>query len=131
MKENKSFLLIAVAFALTMGFYTAFGNLIGTIFTPFHMTAHDIAMTGLYLLGSGVVGAMLIATWVDRSNTYKMTTIVLGLANVIFLGIMNQTLYHLSEDRTLFLLSACFMGFTSVAYIPLTLAFAAELTFPL
>ena len=89
MKGNKSFLLIAVAFALTMGFYTAFGNLIGTIFTPFHMTAHDIAMTGLYLLGSGVVGAMLIATWVDRSNTYKLTTVVLGLANVIFLGIMN------------------------------------------
>ena len=95
------------------------------------MTAHDIAMTGLYLLGSGVVGAMLVATWVDRSNTYKITTIVLGLANVIFLGIMNQTLYHIDEDRTLFLVAACFMGFTSVSYIPLTLSFAAELTFPL
>lgn len=131
MKQNKSFMFLFMAFALMFGFYVALGNLISSIFTPFDLTAHDIAMVGLYLLGSGVVGAILIGTWVDRTGLYKMTMIILGIANIVFLGLLNQTLYHIEESKTLFLVSACLMGFTSVSYIPLSLSFAAELTFPL
>lgn len=113
------------------GFYVALGNLISSIFTPFHMQAHEIAMVGLYLLLSGIVGAVLIGAFVDRTGLYKLTTLVLGVANIVFLCIVDQTLYHIDRGSTAFYVAVCFMGFTSVAYIPLSLGFSAELTFPL
>ena len=113
------------------GFYLSLGNLISNIFSPFGLDPHDIAMLGLYLLGSGIVGAIVIGAWVDRTATYKATTIFLCAANVIFLTIVMETLYHLEYSYTLFLVSLLLMGFASVSYIPLSLGFAAELTFPM
>lgn len=124
-------MLIIMSFALMFGFYVALGNLISNIFTPFGMQASEIAMVGLYLLAAGVVGAVSVGAFVDRTGLYKGTTLVLGFANIVFLTILNQTLYHIDDSKTRFYISACFMGFTSVAYIPLSLGFSAELTFPL
>jgi len=131
MKENTSFLFLCMSFALMFGFYLSLGNLISNIFSPFGLDPHDIAMLGLYLLGSGIVGAIVIGAWVDRTATYKATTIFLCAANVIFLTIVMETLYHLEYSYTLFLVSLLLMGFASVSYIPLSLGFAAELTFPM
>lgn len=95
------------------------------------MHAQEIAMVGLYLLGSGIVGAIVVGAFVDRTGLYKSTSIVLGVANIFLLCILNQTLYHIEGNETRFYVAVCFMGFTSVAYIPLSLSFSAELTFPL
>jgi len=88
-------------------------------------------MVGLYLLLAGIVGAICVGAFVDRSGAYKMTTIVLSLLNVVFLTVVNQTVYHLDYSYALFLVSLLLMGFSSVSYIPLSFGFAAELTFPL
>lgn len=124
-------MLLVISFALMFGFYVALGNLISSIFSPFHMDAYEIAMVGLYLLVSGIVGALLIGAFVDRTGMYRLTTLVLGVANIVFLCIVNQSLYHIDVNKTRFYVATCFMGFTSVAYIPLSLGFSAELTFPL
>lgn len=113
------------------GFYVSLGNLILSIFSPFGLSPHDISMVGLYLLGAGIVGAILVGALVDRTGAYKLTTVVLSMANLIFLGIVNQTVYHLDYSYALFLVSLLLMGFSSVSYIPLSFSFAAELTFPL
>ncbi len=131
MKENKSFSLLVISFALMFGFYVSLGNLISGLFTPFGLNAIEITYMGLYLLGSGILGAVVVGAWVDRTATYKSTMAVLTLCNIVFLVCTNQTLYHLTEDRTLFYASVCCMGFSSVALIPLSMGFAAELTFPL
>ena len=124
-------MLLCLSFALMFGFYISFGNLISSIFTPFGLSSHDISMVGLYLLLSGILGAVIVGAWVDRTGTYKATTLVLCIANIVFLTIVNQILYHLDYSFTLFMIACILMGFSSVAYIPLSLGFAAELTFPL
>ena len=106
------------------------GNLISGLFSPFGLSAVEITYMGLYLLFSGIVGAVIIGAWVDRTATYKTTMAVLCLGNIVFLICVTQTLYHLHENRTLFYISCCFMGFSSVSLIPLSIGFAAELTFP-
>ena len=83
------------------------------------------------MLLSGIVGAVLVGIWVDRTKTFKLTTIVLSIANVAMLILVNQSLYWIDYSKTRFIICICFMGFSSIAYIPLTLGFAAELTFPL
>ena len=131
MKENVSFLLINIGFALMFGFYIAFGNLISSILTPFGLSATDITAIGLKLLASGVVGSVLVGVWIDYTKTFKVTSVVLAAINIGMLVIINESLYHIEHVYTLFVISCCLMGFSSIAYIPLTLSFAAELTFPL
>ena len=124
-------MLLALSFALMFGFYISFGNLISSIFTPFGLSPQDISMVGLYLLLSGCIGAVVMGAWVDRTGAYKKTSLCLCAANIIFLTTVNQTVYHLEYSYTLFVSSCILMGFSSVSYIPLSLGFAAELTFPL
>ena len=130
MKENKAFSLLVISFALMFGFYVSLGNLISGLFSPFGLSAVEITYMGLYLLVSGILGAVIIGAWVDRTATYKATYAVLCMGNIVFLICVTQTLYHLHEDRTLFYISCCCMGFSSVSLIPLSIGFAAELTFP-
>ena len=89
MKENTSFLLLAISFALMFGFYVSLGNLISGIFTPFGLNAVEITYMGLYLLGSGILGAVVVGAWVDRTATYKMTMMVLCFCNIVFLTGVN------------------------------------------
>lgn len=131
MKENTSFMLLCLGFALMFGFYVSLGNLISSIFTPFGLSPREISTVGLYLLLAGIIGAIMVGAIVDRTGAYKITTIVLSLLNVIFLTVVNQTVYHLEYSYALFMISMMLMGFSSVAYLPLSFSFAAELTFPL
>lgn len=131
MKENTSFMLLCLGFALMFGFYVSLGNLISSVFSPFGLSPKEISMVGLYLLLSGIVGAIVIGALVDRTGAYKSTTIVLSLLNCIFLTVVNQTVYHIDYSYALFLVSLLLMGFSSVSYIPLSMSFAAELTFPM
>ena len=124
-------MLLGLSFAFMFGFYISLGNLISSIFTPFGFSPFDISMVGLYLLVSGIIGAVIVGIMVDRTGAYKITMITLSTMNVIFLTIVNQTVYHLEFSKELFYASLILMGFSSVAYIPLTFSFAAELTFPL
>jgi len=120
-----------MSFALMFGFYVSLGNLISSIFTPFGLSPHDISMLGLYLLLSGIIGAIIVGVIVDRTGFYKLTTFVLSAMNLGFLIIVNQTIYHIDYSYALMVVSLLFMGFSSVSYIPLSFSFAAELTFPL
>lgn len=131
MKENKSYMLHMISFSLMFGFYVSYGNLISLLFTPFGFSPSEIANLGLYLLVSGLVGAILTGIWIDRTNTYKITSLVLIAGNVIFLTGITQTVYHAEYSRTLLLLSIILMGFCAVSYIPISLGLASELTFPL
>ena len=131
MRENTAFMLLCLSFALMFGFYVSLGNLISSIFSPFGLSPYEISMLGLYLLVAGIIGAVVVGAFVDRTGTYKMTMIVLSLLNTIFLTAVNQTVYHIDNSYTLFLVSLILMGFSSVSYIPLCFSFAAEVTFPL
>ena len=124
-------MLLCTIFALVFGFYISMGNLISSMFTPFGLGSREITSLGLYLLSSGVIGAVLIGAWVDRTSTYKLTTLLVLTSSVVMLTITNQTIYYLNENMTLFIVSLILLGFSSVAFIPLTLNFAAEVTFPL
>ena len=131
MKNNTAFMLLTLGFALMFGFYLSLGNLISNLFAPFGFDPREITNIGLYLLVSGIFGAILVGAYVDRTGTYKCTTLSLCVANIIFVTGMNQTLYHLDFSQGLFITCLILCGFSSVAYIPLSLGFGAELTFPL
>lgn len=131
MKQNKSYLLLCLSFALMYGFYLSFGVMISNIFTPFGLTPNNISLVGLYLLLSGIFGAVIIGAFVDRTALYKSTMVILSIVNIVFLAIINQTLYHIDNNYTILVTACVLMGFSSVSYIPLCLSFAAELTFPL
>lgn len=124
-------MLLCLTFALMFGFYISLGNLISSIFTPFGLSPNEISMVGLYLLIAGIIGAICVGVLVDRTGAYKITMLVLSVMNLVFLIIVNQTVYHLDYSYALFLVSLLLMGFSSVSFIPLAFSFAAELTFPL
>ena len=77
-------MLHMLSFALMFGYYVSFGNLISLLFTPFGFAPSKIADLGLYLLLAGLVGAVVIGIWVDRTATYKSTALVLIAGTVIF-----------------------------------------------
>jgi hypothetical protein len=124
-------MLVCISFALMFGYYVALSNLLSNFFAPFGFSASEIAELGLYLLGSGVVGAVLVSLWVDRTGTYRMSTIVIIAANTIFLAATSESLYYIKFSYGLFFTMLLLKSFVGVAFIPLALGFAAELTFPL
>ena len=131
MQENKSFMLVCISFALMFGYYVALGNLLSNFFAPFDFSVSEIADIGLYLLGAGVFGAVVVSIWLDRTATYRITTIVIIAGNTIFLAATNESLYYIEYSYGLFMTSLLLKSVVGVAFIPVALGFAAELTFPL
>ena len=93
MKENSNFMLLSIAFALTFGSYVGFGNIMSNIIDPYGLTPQDIAQIGLVLLITGVIGAVSIGIWVDRTGMYKCTSVVMLAMITVVVVIMVLALH--------------------------------------
>ena len=129
MGQNNHFMLLVLVFAIIFGSYVAFGNLIGSLFIPFGYTTKLISVCGLNLLVAGVLGSIVFSKFVDITGKYKATVLLLA---TLFTASMGVTRLYLGETDTTFMVyMVCIIGFFGVPFIPLCLAFAIELTFPM
>ena len=131
MGENKNFLLLSIALALPFGSYIAIGTLVSNLFDPYGYSSSELSFICLELLLCGVLGAILIGAFIDKTLKYKcaMLTITFIITFATLMVICSLTWYL--ENESIFIGWMEILGFFCTAYIPLCLSYGAELTFPL
>ena len=131
MGQNPNFLLLAIALALPFGTYIAVGNLVSNLFEPYGYSSSELSFICLMLLMAGVVGAILIGTFVDKTGKYKLTMQVVTFSIMAATIMVIVSLSWFLENEIMFIGWMEVLGFVATGYIPLALSYGAELTFPL
>uniref|UniRef100_A0A8C8ZVB2 FLVCR choline and putative heme transporter 2 n=1 Tax=Prolemur simus TaxID=1328070 RepID=A0A8C8ZVB2_PROSS len=83
---------------------------------------------GLTIVIAGMLGAVISGIWLDRSKTYKETTLVVYIMTLVGMVVYTLTL-NLGHLWVVFI-TAGTMGFFMTGYLPLGFEFAVELTYP-
>uniref|UniRef100_A0A8C0JH61 Major facilitator superfamily (MFS) profile domain-containing protein n=1 Tax=Chelonoidis abingdonii TaxID=106734 RepID=A0A8C0JH61_CHEAB len=83
---------------------------------------------GLTIVVSGMAGALLSGIWLDKTKTYKKTTLVVYIMSLG--GLVAYTFTLSLGHLWVVFVTAGVLGFFMTGYLPLGFEFAAELTYP-
>ncbi|MXQ99927.1 hypothetical protein E5288_WYG003490 [Bos mutus] len=75
-----------------------------------------------------MLGAVISGIWLDRTKTYKETTLVVYVMTLVGMVVYTNTL-NLGHLWVVFITAGA-MGFFMTGYLPLGFEFAVELTYP-
>ncbi|XP_039981328.1 feline leukemia virus subgroup C receptor-related protein 1 [Xiphias gladius] len=127
--KNKAFVLLLISYGIMTGsFYSVSTLLNQMIMACYENQELNAGRIGLTLVVAGMVGSILCGVWLDRTKTYKMTTlIVYGLS---FLGMVVFTFTLNQDDIYLVFFTAGVLGFFMTGYLPLGFEFGVEITYP-
>nr|XP_021143127.1 feline leukemia virus subgroup C receptor-related protein 2 [Columba livia] len=125
--HNANFLLLMVTYGKVWPFFCAISL---SAFLPFHYPGEEVnaGRIGLTIILSGMVGALISGIWLDRTKTYKQTTLVVYIMALV--GMIAYTFTLSLGHLWVVFVTAGALGFFMTGYLPLGFEFAAELTYP-
>ncbi|XP_070835847.1 choline/ethanolamine transporter flvcr2a isoform X3 [Chaetodon trifascialis] len=126
---NKPFMLLVVSYGLNVGCFYAVSTLLNRMIIE-HYPGEEVnaGRIGLTIVTAGMVGSLLCGIWLDKTKTYKQTTLVVYLLSLIGMLVYAFTL-NLGHLWVVFI-TAGILGFFMTGYLPLGFEFAVELTYP-
>ncbi|XP_067151782.1 heme transporter FLVCR2 [Apteryx mantelli] len=126
---NTSFMLLMVTYGLNTGCFYSLSTLLNRMVIH-HYPGEEVnaGRIGLIIVLSGMVGALISGIWLDRTKTYKQTTLVVYIMSLVGMVVYTFTL-SLGHLWVVFV-TAGVLGFFMTGYLPLGFEFAAELTYP-
>ncbi|NXX48253.1 FLVC2 protein, partial [Tricholaema leucomelas] len=127
--RNTNFLLLMVTYGLNTGCFYALSTLLSRMVIH-HYPGEEVnaGRIGLTIVLSGMSGALISGIWLDRTKTYKQTTLAVYVMSLIGMIVYTFTL-SLGHLWVVFV-TAGVLGFFMTGYLPLGFEFAAELTYP-
>ncbi|XP_053924586.1 feline leukemia virus subgroup C receptor-related protein 2 isoform X2 [Cuculus canorus] len=127
--RNINFLLLMITYGLNAGCFYALSTLLNRVVMS-HYPGEEVnaGRIGLTIVLSGMVGALISGIWLDRTKTYKQTTLAVYIMSLIGMIVFTFTL-NLGHLWVVFV-TAGILGFFMTGYLPLGFEFAAELTYP-
>ncbi|KFP74145.1 hypothetical protein N311_12299, partial [Apaloderma vittatum] len=127
--RNVNFLLLMVTYGLNTGCFYAMSTLMNRMGIH-HYPGEEVnaGRIGLTIVLSGMVGALISGFWLDRTKTYKQTTLVVYIMS--FMGMIAYTFTLNLGHLWVVFVTAGVLGFFMTGYLPLGFEFAAELTYP-
>ncbi|XP_044780662.2 feline leukemia virus subgroup C receptor-related protein 2 isoform X5 [Bubalus bubalis] len=122
-------LFILVIIGLNAGAFYALSTLL-TRMVIFHYPGEEVnaGRIGLTIVLAGMLGAVISGIWLDRTKTYKETTLVVYIMTLVGMVVYTYTL-NLGHLWVVFITAGA-MGFFMTGYLPLGFEFAVELTYP-
>ncbi|XP_056333711.1 feline leukemia virus subgroup C receptor-related protein 2 [Danio aesculapii] len=126
---NKPFILLLISYGLNVGSFYAVSTLLNRMIIE-HYPGEEVnaGRIGLTLVVAGVVGSLICGVWLDKTKTYKQTTLSVYLLSFVGMLIYAFTL-NLGHLWLVFVTSGV-LGFFMTGYLPLGFEFAVELTYP-
>ncbi|DAA25186.1 TPA: feline leukemia virus subgroup C cellular receptor family, member 2 [Bos taurus] len=114
---------------LNAGAFYALSTLL-TRMVIFHYPGEEVnaGRIGLTIVLAGMLGAVISGIWLDRTKTYKETTLVVYIMTLVGMVVYTNTL-NLGHLWVVFITAGA-MGFFMTGYLPLGFEFAVELTYP-
>ncbi|XP_060789139.1 heme transporter FLVCR2 isoform X2 [Neoarius graeffei] len=126
---NKPFVLLIITYGLNVGCFYAISTLLNRMIIGYYPGEEvNAGRIGLTLVISGMVGSLICGIWLDKSKTYKQTTLAIYLLSFVGMVIYSFTL-NLGHLWIVFITSAI-LGFFMTGYLPLGFELAVELTYP-
>ncbi|XP_069453227.1 choline/ethanolamine transporter FLVCR2-like isoform X3 [Ovis canadensis] len=122
-------LFILVIIGLNAGAFYALCTLLNRM-VIFHYTGEGVIVgrIGLTIAVAGMLGTVISSIWLDRTKTYKETTLVLYIMTVVGMAGYTGTL-NLGHLWIVYI-TAGIIGFSITGYLTLGFEFAVELTYP-
>ncbi|XP_053457021.1 feline leukemia virus subgroup C receptor-related protein 2 [Nycticebus coucang] len=127
--KNLNFVLLVITYGLNAGSFYALSTLLNRM-VILHYPGEEVnaGRIGLTIIIAGMLGAVISGIWLDRSKTYKETTLVVYIMTLV--GMVVYTLTLSLEHLWVVFITAGTMGFFMTGYLPLGFEFAVELTYP-
>ncbi|XP_020841914.1 choline/ethanolamine transporter FLVCR2 isoform X2 [Phascolarctos cinereus] len=127
--KNKNFMLLLVSYGLNAGAFYALSTLLNrVVISNYPGEEVNAGRIGLTIVITGMVGAMISGIWLDKTKTYKQTTVVVYSMALVGMVVFTVTL-GLGYLWVVFI-TAGMLGFFMTGYLPLGFEFAVELTYP-
>lgn len=127
--HNKSFMLLMISYGLNVGTFYAVSTLLNRMIID-HYPGEEVnaGRIGLTIVIAGMMGSLICGIWLDKTKTYKQTTLAVYLLTLIGMLVYTFTL-NLGHLWVVFV-TAGVLGFFMTGYLPLGFEFAVELTYP-
>uniref|UniRef100_A0A672FXZ0 Choline/ethanolamine transporter FLVCR1 n=1 Tax=Salarias fasciatus TaxID=181472 RepID=A0A672FXZ0_SALFA len=127
--RNKPFMLLVISYGLNVGCFYAISTLLNRMIIE-HYPGEEVnaGRIGLTIVIAGMAGSLICGIWLDKTKTYKQTTLVVYVLSLAGMLIYAFTL-NLGHLWVVFV-TAGLLGFFMTGYLPLGFEFAVELTFP-
>ncbi|KAM4543083.1 choline/ethanolamine transporter flvcr2a isoform 3-T6 [Odontesthes bonariensis] len=127
--RNKPFILLAISYGLNVGCFYAISTLLNRMIIE-HYPGEEVnaGRIGLTIVIAGMAGSLICGIWLDKTKTYKQTTLVVYVLSLVGMLVYSFTL-SLGHMWVVFT-TAGLLGFFMTGYLPLGFEFAVELTFP-
>ncbi|OWK64170.1 Feline leukemia virus subgroup C receptor-related protein 2, partial [Lonchura striata] len=121
--------MLLVGGSLNVGCFYALSTLLNRMVIH-HYQGEEVnaGRIGLTIILSGMAGALISGIWLDKTKTYKQTTLVVYIMSLVGMIVYTFTL-SLGHLWVVFV-TAGFLGFFMTGYLPLGFEFAVELTYP-
>ncbi|XP_061602260.1 heme transporter FLVCR2-like [Cololabis saira] len=127
--RNRPFLLLILTYGLNVGCFYAVGTLLNRMII-LHYPGEEVnaGRIGLTIVIAGMLGSLICGVWLDRTKTYKQTTLAVYFMSLVGMIVYAATL-SLGHLWVVFI-TAGSLGFFMTGYLPLGFEFAVELTYP-
>ncbi|XP_035851131.1 feline leukemia virus subgroup C receptor-related protein 2 isoform X1 [Sander lucioperca] len=127
--RNKPFILLIITYGLNVGCFYAVGTLLNRMIIE-HYPGEEVnaGRIGLTIVIAGMVGSLICGIWLDKTKTYKQTTLAVYFMSLVGMIVYAATL-NLGHLWVVFI-TAGTLGFFMTGYLPLGFEFAVELTYP-
>ncbi|XP_051005482.1 feline leukemia virus subgroup C receptor-related protein 2 [Acomys russatus] len=127
--KNLNFVLLVITYGLNAGAFYALSTLLNRM-VILHFPGEEVnaGRIGLTIVIAGMFGAMISGIWLDKTKTYKETTLVVYIMTLVGMVVYTFTL-DLGRLWVVFI-TAGTLGFFMTGYLPLGFEFAVELTYP-
>ncbi|XP_074146085.1 choline/ethanolamine transporter FLVCR2 [Sminthopsis crassicaudata] len=127
--KNPNFVLLLISYGLNTGSFYALSTLLNRmVILNYPGEEINAGRIGLTIIFSGMVGAMISGIWLDKTKTYKQTTLVVYCMSLV--GMVAYTMTLSLGHLWIVFLTAGILGFFMTGYLPLGFEFAVELTYP-
>ncbi|XP_070190522.1 choline/ethanolamine transporter flvcr2a-like isoform X2 [Littorina saxatilis] len=127
--RNKGFFVLMISYGMNTGSFYAVSTLLNNIILEYYPGEEENAgRIGLTLVLTGILGAVAGGIWLDKTRTFKGTSLGIYLMTTASMAAFAFTL-DLGHLWIVFL-TAGLLGLTMTGYLPVGFEFAAELTFP-
>uniref|UniRef100_A0A8C2ZV70 FLVCR choline and putative heme transporter 2 n=1 Tax=Cyclopterus lumpus TaxID=8103 RepID=A0A8C2ZV70_CYCLU len=127
--RNKPFMILMVSYGLIIGSFYSISTLLNRMIIE-HYPGEEVnaGRIGLTIVVAGMAGSLICGIWLDRTKTYKQTSLAVYFFSLIGMLFYTFTL-NLGYLWVVFI-TAGILGFFMTGYLPLGFEFAVELTYP-
>ncbi|TRY98120.1 hypothetical protein DNTS_028482 [Danionella cerebrum] len=127
--KNKPFILLLISYGIMTGSFYSVSTLLNQMIIHHHKGEEiNAGRIGLTLVVAGMFGSILCGIWLDRTKTYKLTTLIVYILS--FIGMLAFTFTLHLKPLLIIFFTAGALGFFMTGYLPIGFEFGVEITYP-